>query len=245
MKLYTLKRWISYLVSGLPKIIPSFNDSLAGFIQLGMRSDSHEVMYSQERVQSKISKFKSHTQRGPEKTRSFQQMQHRTCLISSQDQPSKCIVLPPHWTCDLMASTDVTSALNPGHRWCSPALLPLETQSFRIFCYYLLLRSIVCGLFFSWVSSIKVELRKTGNKYLCFCPSPLSDSQISEFSKQRKGSNVGQPRSYTKYLVSKRKSRQGFSELPQQKAELAKQIIRGKGRFGVCRSKHGKKLSTK
>ena len=83
MKLYTLKRWISYLVSGLPKIIPSFNDSLAGFIQLGMRSDSHEVMYSQERVQSKISKFKSHTQRGPEKTRSFQQMQHRTCLISS------------------------------------------------------------------------------------------------------------------------------------------------------------------
>lgn len=98
---------------------------------------------------------------------------------------------------------------------------------------------------FSWVSSIKVEVRKTGNKYLCFCPSPLSDSQISEFSKQRKGSNVGQPRSYTKYLVSKRKSRQGFSELPQQKAELAKQIIRGKGRFGVCRSKHGKKLSTK
>lgn len=165
--------------------------------------------------------------------------------IMPQDQPSKCIVLPPHWTCDLMASTDVTSALNPGHRWCSPALLPLETQSFRIFCYYLLLRSIVCGLFFSWVSSIKVDLRKTGNKYLCFCPSPLSDSQISEFSKQRKGSNVGQPRSYTKYLVSKRKSRQGFSELPQQKAELAKQIIRGKGRFGVCRSKHGKKLSTK
>ena len=156
-------------------------------------------------------------------------------------------MLPPHWTCDLMVSSDVTLALNPGHHWCSPVLLPLETQSFRVSCLYLLLWCIVCGLFFSWVTSIrfKVELRKTGNKYLCFCPSPLPDSQISKFSKQRKGSNVGQSRRYTKYPVSKRKSRQGFSELPQQKAELGKQIIRGKGRFGVCRFKHGKKFSTK
>ena len=67
--------------------------------------------------------------------------------IIPQNQPSTCIVLPPHWTCDLMASTDVTLALNPGHHWCSPALLPLETQSFRISCYYLLLYgalSVVC-----------------------------------------------------------------------------------------------------
>lgn len=148
--------------------------------------------------------------------------------IIPQNQPSKHIVLPPHWTCDLMACIAVTLALNPGHHWWSSALLPLETQSFKLSCHCLLLQCIVFGLFFSWVTNtrFKVELRKTGSKYFCFClsPPPLPDSQISELSKQRKGSNVGQPRKYTNYPLSKWKSRQSFSELPQQKAGLRKKM---------------------
>lgn len=122
--------------------------------------------------------------------------------IIPQKWSSEHTLLLSPWTCDLMACTVVTPALNPGLHCCSPALLPLET-ALQALSPLLAATVHPPWSIFSWVTStrFKVELRETDNKYFCphLFPPHMQDSQINELSKLRKGSKVGQPGKQTKY----------------------------------------------
>lgn len=138
-----------------------------------------------------------------------------TARISSQIIPQnqfiKHTVLPLHWPCDSLACTAITLALKAGHYCCSGALLPLETQPHKL-SRHRLLPCIVCGpsLCRSLAPDLKLSLERLGINISAFAslhPSPR-DSQINEFSKYKRGSNVGQPRKDTKYPLYKQKREQ-------------------------------------